>query len=172
MSPLFSNWLLSQMKYFVDGSVPGNRFMKKLKRCLFLSVFVLVLFAGTRPLDFEPLAVERYLQGEEKVVEKPIMDLRPKELHVWITDNPFPQAEVSVLNQGVGELMIRSVKPSCDCASATVLKSSIYPMEVGKVRVAVNAKGLSDTLSHLDFVFESNASNSPQIFKFWIHKKE
>ena len=108
---------------------------------------------------------------DKAMVVKPIMKLLPSVIHLSVADNRVPLAYVSVLNIGGGELIITSVKPSCDCASATVLASSVFPMTIGKIRLSVNTKNFSDTLSHVDFMIESNSINSPQVFSLWVHKK-
>lgn len=80
------------------------------------------------------------------------------------------QKEVKVLNRGGSTLSIKKITSSCGCSSGKILKGKVEPMDIGKLIFSINLDGLYDERNEVQFIIESNASNSPTGFKVKVMK--
>ena len=77
--------------------------------------------------------------------QKPVLHVEPEEIIAYYDDTTkFVMDEVTIFNKGGGKLYINYIDGSCSCATATILKNNLKAGESGKIRLAVNLKGLYD----------------------------
>ncbi len=119
-----------------------------MKKVLF--IFVVFVFALTL-----------YSQEKKYKVIPAKIDLKPSEITVTDYFERFYTKEVTVLNRGGVPLEIKSVTGSCKCATATILNSTVEPMTSGKIMLNVNLKDFENKTNIVEYIIESNASNSP-----------
>ena len=105
-------------------------------------------------------------------IDKPVIAVKPQEITFDTTEGKFYQAEVKILNRGVGTLVISRVESSCKCGSSTIMNSTVEPMTIGIIRLAVNYEGLFGDQNVVEFIVHSNASNSPTSVKVRINKSK
>jgi len=104
-------------------------------------------------------------QDEKPKMIQAKISLKPSEV---VEKNYFEQfftKEITVLNRGGELLVIKSITGSCKCATATILNSTIEPMTFGKIMLNVNLSALDTDHYIVEYVIESNASNSPTSLK-------
>lgn len=102
------------------------------------------------------------IQGQEiEQDSKPEIILQPKAVSLEYYGKQFVSAEVKVLNLGSAPLIIRHIKPSCQCLSGTVERSTVPPMGKGKIRLNVNTINIRDSLSRVDLYLYTNQSEHP-----------
>lgn len=100
----------------------------------------------------------------------PIISFSPKSLTLTTDTSQFVTGEVKILNKGGSELRITKITPSCGCASASVQKGIVAPMDVGLIRCSVNTKNFQDTLSRVEYLIESNATATPLLYTVHVRK--
>ncbi|MCS7000628.1 MAG: DUF1573 domain-containing protein [Bacteroidota bacterium] len=93
--------------------------------------------------------------------QHPQMRLVPPRLELHADSSGFASGRIQVLNSGGEPLDIRQVVPSCKCASATVLKNPVYPLEVGEILVRVNTQQWKDTVGTVELEIETNVARQP-----------
>lgn len=72
------------------------------------------------------------------------------------------QREVSVRNNGKGELKFRGVQPNCTCVVAEVDKKTLMPGEVGKLTITFNPKGRPGIQNKVITVYSTDPRNPVQ----------
>ncbi|MBL7975017.1 MAG: DUF1573 domain-containing protein [Candidatus Kapabacteria bacterium] len=98
----------------------------------------------------------------------PTIEFSPKYLTITKDTSRFLVTEIKVLNRGGAPLHISKVTPSCGCAAATVIKNPIYPLDIGKIRLQINTDTIKDTLMRVEYVIESDAETSPNVYSVWV----
>ena len=98
----------------------------------------------------------------------PIMDIIPHKIEMKATTERFLQTTIKVLNRGSGLMEIKNVPASCFCGTARVLNNTIEPLGIGKIELSVNRDAMDKKENTLEFYIESNAKNSPVVFKFVV----
>ncbi len=102
------------------------------------------------------------LKGQAEIaIVPPVLQLT-KDSTLWLS------YKVKVLNRGSAPLSLKSVKGSCGCASATVLKNPIHPMDVGEILLKINTTTLRDSLNLIEYSIESDARVSPLIYRVYV----
>lgn len=113
------------------------------------------------------------VQGQEKEQAlKPEIILQPKYVALEYYGKQFVGAEVKVMNLGSAPLIIRHIKPSCQCLSGVVERSTVPPMGIGKIRLNVNTVNIKDSLSRVDLYLYTNQSDDPISLPIYLTKKE
>ncbi|HYF04365.1 MAG TPA: DUF1573 domain-containing protein [Patescibacteria group bacterium] len=130
--------------------------------CLFIIFGFTTAFKSSEPKIF--LLHER----PADTLAQPEIQFIPSSISVDETTEKFIVREVKILNPGGAPLRIKSVTPSCGCASATVMNGTINPMTTGKIRLTMNTSGMNDTLNRVEFIVESNAKNSPMAYSVFV----
>ncbi|MES2767362.1 MAG: DUF1573 domain-containing protein [Bacteroidota bacterium] len=132
-------------------------------------IIPIALFAITTAFKSgEPeLAVQSSVQTSDTLNAAEIQ-LVPSVMDIAETSEKFLIREIKVLNKGGSPLVIKSVTPSCWCASVVVMTPTVNPMTTGKIRLSMNTAGMSDTLNRLEFIVESNAKNSPTAYSVFV----
>ena len=102
---------------------------------------------------------------QKESVQRAIIDIAPKALTLTIDTSLWVMKQVQVLNRGGSALGISRVNSSCGCASATIMSNPVQPMEVGKLLVRINTQNMKDSVSTVEFTIESDASNSPFVYR-------
>lgn len=112
------------------------------------------------------------VQGQEKEqASRPEIILQPKSVALEYYGKQFVSAEVKVLNLGSAPLIIRHIKPSCQCLSGVVERSTVPPMGKGKIRLNVNTVDIQDSLSRVDLYLYTNQSDDPVSLPIYLTKK-
>ena len=100
---------------------------------------------------------------------EPELHLVPPKLVLKVDSLGFAQGRVQVLNRGGEPLQIRRVIPSCNCASATVLKNPVHPLEVGEILLRINTNDWRDSIGVVEFEIESNTT--PVRYPVTVHRR-
>jgi hypothetical protein len=95
----------------------------------------------------------------------PILDVKPRVLTLTADSTEYVSARVKVLNRGGTPCTITAVNSSCGCGAATVLKNPVRPMDVAEIAIRINTSNMHDSVNTVEFVIESDAENSPYVFK-------
>ncbi len=133
----------------------------------FLIIPIAVFAITTAFKSGEPQVAMQSVQSADTLNAAEIQ-LVPSVMSVAETSEKFLVREVKILNKGGSPLVIKSVTPSCSCASAAVMTPTVNPMTSGKVRLSMNTSGMSDTLNRVEFIVESNAKNSPTTYSVFV----
>ncbi len=120
----------------------------------------LSLSAADRPSDAAPSPMAD---------DAPLMNIIPPVLNLTMDTSQWVSAKVKVLNRGGSALHINTISASCGCASATVLKDPIQPMDIGELMIRINTQNMHDSLNVIEYSIPSNASNSPMVYRVRIH---
>lgn len=112
-------------------------------------------------------------QDDTSSVAAPIIKISPKELVAERSpEDEFFVGEIKVFNFGEAPLKIESVTGSCSCSTAKIYADAVFPMEVGKIELSINYKGLYEGTEYVEFMIESNAENSPTKYLVKVVKRE
>ncbi len=132
---------------------------------IFLVAFICPALLGTIP------AISA--DGDTLELAKPIIKISPKILIAERSPgDEFFVAEIKVFNFGEAPLKIDNVTGSCSCSTAKIYNDLVYPMEVGKIELSINYKGLYEGTEYVEFMIESNAENSPTKYLIKVVKRE
>lgn len=102
----------------------------------------------------------------DSAANKPDIEFIPPYIETPLTEEQFFTSQISIRNNSSDTLEILSVKPSCGCSMATVLKSRIPPHEEGGLYLGVNLKGLYDDKSIVEYNIETNKKHLCYRVKF------
>ncbi len=92
----------------------------------------------------------------------------PPVLELTIDSTKWLQTKIKLLNRGNAPLRLSAIKPSCGCASATVMSNPVKPMELADVLVRINTSALKDSLSMIEFNVESNATTPSFVYRVYV----
>jgi hypothetical protein len=98
------------------------------------------------------------------------MDIKPRVLTLTADSTEYVSARVKVLNRGGTPCTITAINPSCGCGAATVLKNPVQPMDIAEIAIRINTSNMKDSVNTVEFVIESDAENSPYVFKAVVRK--
>lgn len=101
---------------------------------------------------------------------KPEMFLLPKDVHLEYSGKEFLTSSVKVLNKGAIPLIINHLKPSCQCISGVVERSTIPPLGSGKIRININTAAIHDSLARVDLYIYTNQSEYPTSLPIYLTK--
>lgn len=110
------------------------------------------------------------LRAIAPVASAPILDIKPRVLTLTADSTEYVSARVKVLNRGGMPCTITAINPSCGCGAATVLKNPVQPMDVAEIAIRINTSNMKDSVNTVEFVVESDAENSPYVFKAVVRK--
>ncbi|MFM2133834.1 MAG: hypothetical protein RL156_1115 [Bacteroidota bacterium] len=99
-----------------------------------------------------------------------VMDIKPRVLTLTADSTEYVSARVKVLNRGGTPCTITAINPSCGCGAATVLKNPVQPMDIAEIAIRINTSNMKDSVNTVEFVIESDAENSPYVFKAVVRK--
>lgn len=100
----------------------------------------------------------------------PVLDIKPRVVKLTADSTEWVTARVKVLNRGGGPCTITAIHPSCACGVATVLKNPVQPMDVAEISVRINTSNMKDSVNTVEFIVDSDAENSPYVFKSEVRK--
>lgn len=123
---------------------------------VFAALFFLCTYAGVAQTDSS--------------TAKPEMFLLPKDVHLEYSGKEFLTSSVKVLNKGAIPLIINHLKPSCQCLSGVVERSTIPPLGSGKIRININTTAIHDSLARVDLYIYTNQSEHPTSLPIYLTK--
>ena len=111
------------------------------------------------------------VEGQEPAQEPlPRMVLAPSVLNLYYHGKEFLTAEVMILNTGSAPLIIKHLKPSCQCLSGVVERGNVPPMGKGKIRLNINTHSVTDSLARVDLYIYSNQGEQPASLPIYLTK--
>jgi hypothetical protein len=102
--------------------------------------------------------------------DQPKMAFEPVSIITVPDSTGYVTKMINIRNTGGGTLTLTNVVGSCKCAGGSVQSNSVAADSTARVYLWINTQHFTDTINYVDFTIESNAFNSPAVFRVAVRK--
>lgn len=102
--------------------------------------------------------------------DQPKMTFEPTSIETTPDSTGYVTQMINIRNTGGGVLTLTNVAGSCKCAGGSVQSNGVAADSTARVYLWINANHFTDTVNYVDYTIESNAFNSPAVFRIVVRK--
>ena len=100
--------------------------------------------------------------------DAPKMTFEPSSIETTPDSTGFVARMIDIRNTGGGTLTLSNIAGSCKCAGGSVQYNNVAADSTARVYLWINTQHFTDSVNYVDYTIESNAFNSPAVFRITV----